>query len=248
MRRVGVAADHAGQRPRGTAERVRQTAWPQSPRLRTIDDIMPAPSPPTRAPRRTRAEQAAFYEHLVGTALRLFADEGFEALSMRRLAGEVGVPPMTLYRYFPSKSHLVRHVWDHILVQAQGRAVDALAGIDAPLARLRAYLDGFMQYWLEQRAHYWIVFATRDDLGEWQADETAYSRGPDLQCFLVRLDELFDACIEPTLLAPGDRQRLIDLVLCKVLGLLHGTIGLSSLRWVDVDGLSARCSTTCSRR
>lgn len=201
---------------------------------------MPAQNPPTRAPRRTRAEQAEFYEHLVGTALRLFADEGFEALSMRRLAGEVGVPPMTLYRYFPSKSHLVRHVWDHILTQAQSRAVAALSGAATPLERLRAYLDGFLQYWLEHRAHYWIVFATRDDLGEWQADETAYSLGPDLQSFLARLDELFDACVDPASLDFGERQRLVELLLCKVLGLLHGSIGLSSLRWVDGEGLKRR--------
>lgn len=201
---------------------------------------MPALIPHTRAPRRTRAEQAEFYEHLVGTALRLFADEGFEALSMRRLAGEVGVPPMTLYRYFPSKSHLVRHVWDHILAQAQTRAVAASTGEATPLERLRLYLDGFVQYWLEHRAHYWIVFATRDDLGEWRADETAYSLGPDLQPFLFRLDELFDACFEHGTLAPAERQRLIDLLLCQVLGLLHGSVGLSSLRWTDGDGLKRR--------
>ncbi|MBI5258926.1 MAG: TetR/AcrR family transcriptional regulator [Burkholderiales bacterium] len=199
---------------------------------------MPASSPPNRSPRRTRAEQAEFYEHLVQTALQLFSDGGFEAVSMRRLAGEVGVPPMTLYRYFPSKLHLVRHVWDHILARACERASQDLADLKEPLARLRGYLDGFLQYWLEHREHYWIVFAFQDDLGEPQAGETAAALAPDLRGFFTTLGQLLDACAASPLDATRRRHEL-DLMVCKALGFLLGAIGLASLRWTDASLLKA---------
>ena len=65
---------------------------------------------PHRA-RRTRSEQKELHEQAVRASLRMFEDGGYEALSMRKLASEVGVPPMSLYRYFPTKAHLIRHIW-----------------------------------------------------------------------------------------------------------------------------------------
>jgi AcrR family transcriptional regulator len=47
----------------------------------------------------TRAE-------ILAAARRLFADEGFEAVSMRRIAAEAGVDPSLIHHYFGSKDEL----------------------------------------------------------------------------------------------------------------------------------------------
>ncbi|MFT3956861.1 MAG: TetR/AcrR family transcriptional regulator [Piscinibacter sp.] len=206
---------------------------------------MPAPSPSRspravpapRAPRRTRAEQGEFYERVVQTSLQLFADGGYAAVSMRKLAAEVGVPPMSLYRYFPTKAHLIRHIWDDVLDKAYARATADLARARSPLARLRSYLDGFLQYWLEHPSHYWVVFAIRDDIGELMTEEGAYTLHPNPQRFIQTLDELFDAVVPPASLSRGARQTAIDLVFVKTLGFLLGTIGLASLQWLNVSEL-----------
>lgn len=205
---------------------------------------MPAPSPrpaPTiRAARRTRAEQDAFYARVVQTSLQLFADGGYAAVSMRKLAAEVGVPPMSLYRYFPTKAHLIRHIWDDVLARAYAQATAELARTKAPKARLRSYIDGFLQYWIEHPSHYWVVFAIRDDLGELIAEEGAYTLYPNPQRFIQTLDELFDAHVPIATLSRTERQTAIDLVLLKVLGFLLGTIGLASLPWMNVPELKKR--------
>jgi AcrR family transcriptional regulator len=205
---------------------------------------MPAPSPSAvpsgRAPRRTRAEQDEFYDRVVQTSLQLFAEGGYAAVSMRKLAAEVGVPPMSLYRYFPTKAHLIRHIWDDVLARAY---VQATGGLDKPKtapARLRAYIDGFLQYWLEHPSHYWVVFAIRDDVGDLISEEGAYSLYPNPQRFIQTLDELFDACVAPQRLSRSDRQIAIDLIFCKALGFLLGTIGLASLPWMNVADLKNR--------
>jgi AcrR family transcriptional regulator len=63
----------------------------------------------------TRAEAgkaALSRERVARAALELLDAHGVEALSMRRLAGELGVGTMTLYHYFPSKRDLLDAVVD----------------------------------------------------------------------------------------------------------------------------------------
>lgn len=201
---------------------------------------MPTRTAPTRSPRRTRVEQAEFYEHLVQTSLQLFSDGGYEAVSMRRLAQEVGVPPMTLYRYFPTKAHLIRHVWDHILCRAHERAILHLPRYTEPLDRLRAFVDDFLEYWFEHKDHYWVVFAIRDSMGGSHAEENAYALGPNPQRFLQTLGMLFDECVPPTRLSSIDRKQSLDLIIVKTLGLLLGTIGVAALQWTNVAHLKDR--------
>jgi AcrR family transcriptional regulator len=51
-------------------------------------------------------------ELIVATAIRLADAEGMSSLSMRRIATELGVATMSLYRYIRSKDELVLHMID----------------------------------------------------------------------------------------------------------------------------------------
>src|SRR5581483_7884161 len=51
-----------------------------------------------------------FRERLIDAAERLFAAHGLEAVTLRQLAAEVGVSPMTPYRYFADKNAILAAV------------------------------------------------------------------------------------------------------------------------------------------
>ena len=53
-------------------------------------------------------------EHIVRTAIAIADAEGLDALSMRRLAAELGVGPMSLYRHVANKDDLVAHMTDTV--------------------------------------------------------------------------------------------------------------------------------------
>jgi len=87
-----------------------------------------------------------FRERLIDAAERLFAAHGLEAVTMRQLAAELGVSPMTPYRYFEDKEAILAAV----RARAFARHADALeaayaaAGHDAVTASEavgRAYVD-----------------------------------------------------------------------------------------------------------
>src|SRR6266478_2820637 len=51
-------------------------------------------------------------EQVAGIALRILEEEGAEKVSMRRIAKEVGITPMSIYYYFPGRQALLKSVTD----------------------------------------------------------------------------------------------------------------------------------------
>lgn len=58
----------------------------------------------------TATDVADFRERLCEAAERLFAEQGLDAVTMRQLAAELGVSPMTPYRYFKDKDDILAAV------------------------------------------------------------------------------------------------------------------------------------------
>ncbi|HEV7657547.1 MAG TPA: TetR/AcrR family transcriptional regulator [Mycobacteriales bacterium] len=90
---------------------------------------------------------------VVEAAIRIADSEGLDALSMRRLAGEVGVGAMTLYGYVPGRAELLQLMLDAIAGQTYR---------DRPLPRSRRSLRTAVRYiadrnWDRAMAHPWSV-------------------------------------------------------------------------------------------
>ena len=63
-------------------------------------------------PRIDASKRSDMQRQIVEAAGRLFTNEGYGAVSMRRIAGELGVSPMTLYKYYPSKLAMLSRSMD----------------------------------------------------------------------------------------------------------------------------------------
>lgn len=60
------------------------------------------------------------------TALRLFRERGYEATTMRLVAGEAGVATGAAYYYFPSKDALVQELYRRVQVEHREAVADRL--------------------------------------------------------------------------------------------------------------------------
>jgi AcrR family transcriptional regulator len=60
-------------------------------------------------------KRALTLKGIIDAAVRIGAAEGLEAVSMSRVAAEVGVSTMALYRYVPSKSDLLALMMDEVM-------------------------------------------------------------------------------------------------------------------------------------
>jgi AcrR family transcriptional regulator len=98
--------------------------------------------------------------------LRLIHEHGFEAMSLRQLAAEVGLQPASLYNYFATKQDLLFNlIHDHMrtLLAQTDAALDAAVG---PLAGLRAFIANHLLYHMEKQHE---VFAANFELRSLEA-------------------------------------------------------------------------------
>ncbi|MFF7313755.1 TetR family transcriptional regulator [Streptomyces sp. NPDC008137] len=80
------------------------------------------------------------YQTVSDTAIRLFLERGFDAVSVAEVAAAAEISKPTLFRYFPAKEDLVLYrIADH-----EGEAARVVAGAEgAPVEALRRhFLDG----------------------------------------------------------------------------------------------------------
>ena len=117
---------------------------------------MPRINAPTLAEHVAQQEAA-----VIGAARRLFATRGVRQVSLGDIADEVGLRRTSLYRYFPTKAHLVQR-WSEMtmapLVEAS-RAAVATQGTAAD--RLDRWLDVQLDFMLDDE-HAALVAASSE--------------------------------------------------------------------------------------
>ena len=101
--------------------------------------------PPTRGPK-----PGLQVERIVEAAIRVADAEGLAALSMRRVAGELGVGTMSLYTYVPGKAELLDVMLDTVLGEVARPDADAGGWRD----RLEAYAR---ELWAHYHRHPWAL-------------------------------------------------------------------------------------------
>lgn len=125
----------------------------------------------------SETELEAFRDVLCKSAVRLFAEHGYEGVTMRALAADLGCSPMTPYRYFKNKAE----IFAAVQTAAFDRFANALEGAyhdDQPhSARLRALCWAYVHFALEEPYAYRIMFeldpAQRPELPE-EADRRSW--------------------------------------------------------------------------
>jgi len=106
----------------------------------------------------SEADVADFRERLCGAAERLFAEHGPDAVTMRQLAAELGVSPMTPYRYFKDKEDIlaaVRTNGFNRFAEALERARDGAGGARAKSA---AVGEAYVTFAFEHPHTYKLMF------------------------------------------------------------------------------------------
>lgn len=55
-------------------------------------------------------------EEIIKAATRLFAEKGYEGMTMKEIANEVGIKPPSVYAFFKSKEDVFMHIYNDILM------------------------------------------------------------------------------------------------------------------------------------
>ncbi|MFD6161822.1 TetR/AcrR family transcriptional regulator C-terminal domain-containing protein [Nocardia sp. NPDC060256] len=121
--------------------------------VRAVPGVGTVVDTPQAAPPRERVRDTELTAELVvRTGIAIADAEGMAALSMRRVAAELGVPTMSLYRHVGSKDRLVLLMADEAFGEAELP--------DAPPAGWRERLEVLARLqWAMYHRHPWVVAA-----------------------------------------------------------------------------------------
>jgi AcrR family transcriptional regulator len=89
--------------------------------------------------------------------VQLIYKHGYEAMSLRQLAAEVGLQSGSLYKYFDNKQSLLFDIVRDHMEDLITRAEAALADVEGPLDRLKAFVDFHLRYHMTRNAHVFIA-------------------------------------------------------------------------------------------
>lgn len=165
-------------------------------------------------------------ERIIDVAKTLFEEKGVEGMSMRAIASRVGIPTMTLYGYFPSKTAIIRGLWSFAFDPVFADMRQAEDTIADPVERLVRVAHIYVDYWIRHPDRYRMVFMVEDrredDDPNWFIDET------DVTQSYMRFGPMIAAARgTPEIDCKVDAEAL----LCALTGVAHMEITVSEYPW-----------------
>jgi AcrR family transcriptional regulator len=109
------------------------------------------------AERRVR-ERESMKSRILTAATELIREEGYEKLTIRKVADRIEYSPMALYNHFPDKDSILKALAD----EGFARYLKAFPKPSAlpPIEELRRYMLSYIQFAVDQPEQYRLVFMT----------------------------------------------------------------------------------------
>ena len=169
------------------------------------------------------AEKAVFREEVLAAARAIVLEEGFDALTMRKIADAVEYSPGTIYLYFESRDAIAFEMCRGGFEELRA-ALSPAAAIADPEKRLRELGRLYVQFGIERSETYRLIFMEdakySSAIFAKRADDADSPGMQALQLLVVTMEELRAA---GRLLSDASAQELAETIWASV----HGIVSLA---------------------
>lgn len=182
---------------------------------------------------------AALKREMLERARMIYRDEGVEALSMRRLAQELGISTMAIYSYFENKKALLDGLWIEVFEALTHELLDASKDQRGPRKVIEAHVRRFLDFWERHPEQFRMIYMSRTQSGS--LEEVGEAQQPVYQRLINLNRERMAACAPES--RPADEalaQTLCDQMSVKTMGFLLLVVGLPRYPLQDRDTLRER--------
>ena len=188
-------------------------------------------------PPRSESDIVEFRSKIAKQALAIYRAEGFGAVSMRRLAKEVGCAPMTIYAHFAGKQDILRYLWADVLADVSGEIQEKLKLIVVPVERLQIAAQTFVSYWIDHPDHFRLVFmsndVTRSDVNTFVMDEEVLAHF-----------QLFSDLVQVVLQDDSAVKASTDTLISGMIGIALCLNTIRDYPWADAAVMTDRLLTS----
>jgi AcrR family transcriptional regulator len=170
----------------------------------------------TGEPSRVEQKRAMRSEAILEKALEVLGAEGPDAVTLQRVASELGYVTTALYRYFPSKDAMLAAMQRRVIGEVHGHLRDELARFQGEEARRRApptvgaladllrVAEVYLRLPGVMPGHHRLIALVLGDPRRLLTEEASRQAAPPLAGLLGRVTALLGAASEGGALATGD--------------------------------------------
>ena len=177
---------------------------------------------------RREREREATHTLILDAARELFAAEGYEAVTMRKIAEKIEYSATAIYFHFKDKLSLLRELCDRDFA-AFAAVLGRTATVKDPVERLRRLGYAYVDFALEFPNHYRFLFMTPHP--PLTAEGSAIQKGnPDQDAYALLRATVAEAIAQGRL-EPGFKDP--DLASQMAWGAAHGVVGLHNVKCHD---------------
>ena len=187
---------------------------------------------------RREREREEIRTRILDAARELFASEGVESVTMRRIAERIEYSPTAIYFHFRDKEALLAELCDTDF-RAIAQEFVSIATIADPIERLRATGHAYVDFGINNPNHYRVMFMTPKPPA---TEETKLRKGnPEEDSYAFLHGTVEQALAEGRLRADATNADLLSQVIWSG---VHGVVSLEIAKcnddWVDWQPIRAR--------
>lgn len=156
---------------------------------------------------------------ILDASIKLFMEEGFENVTIRKIADLIEYSPTTVYLYFKDKDEIFEGLHDMGFQKMQEFNRD-LESIHNPLVRLHKMGENYLQFGMENPEYYNLMFILGEPMKKLVIGDCDWKPG---DAALSRLQATVTECMEKGYLAKADPH----LVSLAVWSFVHGLVSLA---------------------
>jgi len=176
---------------------------------------------------------------ILDAARELFVSEGYDSVTMRKIADRIEYSPTAIYLHFADKTALMRELCD-VDFAALAHSFAAIAEIADPIERLRQTGRAYVRFGVDKPNHYRLMFMTQH--ADLSFEDARVQRGNPEEDAYAFLKAIIADCIAQGRFRPEltDDDLIAQTVWAGVHGVISLQIAKASDDWVEWVPLERR--------
>ncbi|MEW6131062.1 MAG: TetR/AcrR family transcriptional regulator [Acidobacteriota bacterium] len=184
---------------------------------------------------RREREKEQLRQTILDAARELFLNEGYENVSMRRIAEKIEYSPTTIYLYFKDKTELLFAICDETFAKLSKKMASISQENQDPVESLRKGCRSYVDFGLKHPNHYKVTFINHSEL---HLGKEHYlrkgSKGMETYGYLCRAVEV---CVKEHRLRETDVEAISQMLWAVIHGVTSLLITKRDFPWVKRDKL-----------
>ncbi len=182
--------------------------------------------------RRERAKDQLRQE-IIDAARELFVREGYNNVSMRRIAQQIEYSPTTIYLYFKDKAELLHSISEQAFTALASTLEEIGRDGHDPIKSLKDGCRAYITFGIDHPNHYRLLFMSPDNLLAYAGERPATEPPPASKRAFDHLRLAVAACVTAGVFRSRDGEAISQAVWTTLHGLTSLLITKTDFPWID---------------